>query len=269
MLIPATPSPLFIRWFQGYTRRYLQRSFHAVHLLGEWCSDPQDNLPILLCTNHSSWWDVMLGFHLSTQAFTRPQYGMMDARQLMRYRLFTRLGMIGVDRESLSGIKESLQYVTQTVGNQRGALWLTPQGEMVSNAIRPVRFQPGLSHLVASLSPVYLATITLHYEFWDEPLPEAFVSFSALLRVDAGLPGFHKKSFLRHQEQCMERQLDALLAAARMRDRSQFTTLLAGKTGVSATYDAIRSLAARMRGESYTSEHAGVSSPRWKPKSKR
>jgi 1-acyl-sn-glycerol-3-phosphate acyltransferase len=264
-MIPANRSILIERWFCAYSRNYIRRHFHAVYRVGEYLPPKVGvQAPLLVCLNHSGWWDVLFGLLLAHDVVGWEYYGVMDERQLRRYRFFTRMGMIGVDRTRLSGAKEFLDYSVDLLKGQRRALWLTPQGEMTSNFNRPLRFQPGLGHLAERLGVFYATTVCLHYEFWNEPRPEAFVSFTPVERFDSAHPDFDRKMFVRNMEQRMESQLDTLLEKARSREASRFEPMLLGKTGVSPAYDLLRSLGARLRGERFTPEHSSVLTPQWK-----
>lgn len=267
MLIPAAKSPLLERYFLLYTRRYLQRSFHAVHLLGDAPHfDDDGHTPLLVYLNHSSWWDVLVGLLVETELFGWEYYTVMDARQLQRYKFFSRMGVVGVDRASLSGAKEFLSYAENLLKGKRRALWVTPQGAMLSNHARPITFQPGLSYLAAGLQNFYLARVTLHYEFWDERLPEAFVSVAPIEHIQLAGQPFDRKAFLHAQERALETQLDTLLAAVQTRDCAAFRPLLRGQVGISPIYDALRALGARLRGERFTPEHSEIQTPSWKKK---
>lgn len=263
-MIPAGHSALLETWFRLYTRNYLRRSFHTVHLLGDPPQQTAESSPLLLCVSHSSWWDLLIGFYLGTEVFGGENYGVMDERQLRRYRFFSKLGVIGVDRASLSGAKEFLRYCRSLLAGSERALWLTPQGEMLSPYARPVHFQPGIGHLAEALGTFRLMTVALHYEFWNERQPEAFVSLSPVARFDTKAGGFDRKAFVHAQERQMEVRLDSLLALTRTRDASLFTPLLRGKSGISPTYDALRSLAARLRGERFSPEHSRLLTPQWR-----
>lgn len=264
VIIPASKTPWLQALFSQYTRRYLQRNFHAVYRMGELSgSDLSEDIPLVVALNHSSWWDVLFGLLAAEDFFTREWYGVMDARQLERYRFFAKLGMIGVDRSGLEGAKEFLAYSEKLLKNQPRSLWLTPQGEMLSNLRRPIKFQPGIGHLAEKLGDFYFTTIVFHYEFWNEKRPEAFLSLSAVERVHVGAD-FNRREFVRTQERRMERQLDALLQAAQSRDASRFIPLLRGATGISATYDFIRAVGAKLRGQTFRSEHSEINTPQWK-----
>ena len=263
-MIPAGPPAFFTPSVYVYVQRYLRRSFHAVHLLGEPPSLADDgNTPLLVCMNHSSWWDVLMAFHLEKQFFGWERYGVMDERQLQRYRFFTKLGMIGVDRTSLQGAREFLEYAEALLRDRRRALWMTPQGAMLSNDVRPIVFQPGLAHLAQRLGTFHIARVALHYEFWDDKQPEAFVAISPVETVTVGAD-FSRRGFLHGQERKLEVELDTLLAAVRRRDPGAFVPVLHGASGISPTYDLLRRLTARLRGQSFQSDHSALATPQWK-----
>jgi 1-acyl-sn-glycerol-3-phosphate acyltransferase len=265
MLMPATKTPWLEQWFLRYTHTYLKRSFHAIHLYGERPRIESDGrTPLLVCLNHSSWWDVLVGLFMATELFGWEYYTVMDARQLQRYRFFCRLGVIGVDRSSLAGVKEFLPYAETLLKGRQRALFLTPQGVMTSNYTRPIRFQPGVGRLAPLLGDFHLARVAMHYEFWDERLPEAFISVSPVERRTVCGADFDRRRFVHEQELALEAQLDALLAAVRTRDPAAFHPLLTGKGGISPTYDAIRRIGAALKGERFTPEHGEVLTPQWK-----
>lgn len=267
MLITAGKWPFLDHSFMLYTRRYLQRSFHAIHLLGDAPQIADDgHTPLLVCLNHSSWWDVMMGYFVERELFNWEYYAVMDARQLQRYKFFAHLGVIGVDRTSLAGAKEFVRYGTDLLQGKRRSLWVTPQGRMVSNQTRPMTFQPGLSHLAAGLSSFYLARVAFHYEFWNERLPEAFVSVSPIEHFQRTDVKFDRKGFLQTQELALQTQVETLLAAVQVRDATAFHPLLQGRVGISPTYDALRAFGARLRGQSFSPEHGDLVTPQWKQK---
>ena len=262
-MIPAKKNRLVQEWFRGYARSYLRRSFHRILVTGE-MPGPLDG-PTLVCVNHSSWWDLLLAFWLSRDVLDWDGYGPMDERQLRRYPILTRIGVFGVDRESLQGGREFLEYARRVMAGRKLALWITAQGAMVSNDRRPVRFYSGVAHLAQALGDCRVMTLALDYEFWDEKRPEAFVSFGPVRRIEAG-PHFSRRALLQELETGLEGQMDALAALRRQRDPSLFRVVLDGRGGISPVYDAIRRLGALARGKRFSSEHGAVSTPpRWGP----
>jgi 1-acyl-sn-glycerol-3-phosphate acyltransferase len=242
-------------WFRSYARRYLRRAFHRVLIAGE---PPRlVDGPLLVCVNHSSWWDLLLGFWLSSQVLGWDSYAPMDQRQLERYPVLRRLGVFGIDRESLRGGREFLQYARRLMQGAPRALWITAQGAMASNDVRPLRLYSGIARLAESLPGCRVATVVLDYEFWDERLPEAFVSFGRVLSVGPRGAG----ALLRELEETMEREMDGLDAVRRRRDSSLFREVLRGAGGISPAYDALRRLRAWSDGKAFEPAHGVLETP--------
>jgi 1-acyl-sn-glycerol-3-phosphate acyltransferase len=263
-MIPATKNRYVTAWFRGYVRRYLRQSFHRVLVAGELPSTPEG--PVLVCMNHSSWWDMLVAFWASHDLLGWDGYGPMDERQLRRYGILRRIGVFGVDRESLSGGREFLAYTRElAVGRQR-ALWITAQGAMVSSEERPIRLYSGIAHLARTLGRCSIVTTALQYEFWEEKRPEVLLTLGQPRPVDATLPGFSHKALLRELEVELEERMDALTALRRQRDPSQFRVALSGQGGISPTYDRLRQMVGRARGVPIAAEHGALATPpRWGP----
>ena len=262
-MIAAGQSPIRERAFGAYLDWYLPRCFHTIYQvgsLGEFKDDGET--PLLVALNHTSWWDVLLALYTERTCFGWERYGVMDERQLLRYRFFAKLGMIGVDRTSLGGAREFLNYAQKLLRGQRRSLWMTPQGAMLSTRTRPIRFQPGLAHIAGTLDRFCFTTVVVHYEFWEERLPEAFVSLSPIVtyrQEDVA----DRKRWQRAQEARMEAQLNSLMESVQTRDPSQFTMMLRGSAGVNPVYDALRRIRAAITGRKFHAEHGGIITPPW------
>ncbi|WP_081648249.1 lysophospholipid acyltransferase family protein [Chthonomonas calidirosea] len=248
-----------------YVPRYLKRHFHTLYLYGDAPRIPlDDSIPLIVCLNHSSWWDLFVPAFVEHRLFHHDVYTVMDAQQLQRYALFSKMGVLGVDRTSLQGIKAFLDTVEHLLKDQPRSLWLTPQGEMVSNYQRPIQFQPGLAHIAMRLQRFHLLLVAVHYELWTERLPEAFVHFSEPAFVDASEPAWNPRMFLRQQEVRLQGLLDSLLIAVQRRDTTCFQPLLRGASGTAPLYDALRALRARWQHRPFFQEHGAVATPSWR-----
>lgn len=252
----------FLRY---YIRPYLQRHFHAIWLYGEPPTIGRlSTMPLVVCLNHSSWWDLFVPAYVEHLLLHHDVYTVMDAEQLRRYAIFSKMGVLGVDRSSLAGIKAFLNSTETLLKGRPRSLWLTPQGEMVSNYRRPLRFQPGLAHLARRLERFHLLFCAVHYEFWTERLSEAFIAFSELKTVDTSCQNWRGREFLQAQERRLEELLDTLLEAVAQRDVSVFHPLLKGASGNAAVYDLPRAVWARLCGRRYVGEHGAVPTPKWR-----
>lgn len=257
-MLPARKNRFIQWWFRGYVRHYLKRSFHRVFLHGELPTSPAG--PLLVCVNHSSWWDTLLAFWLSSDLLGWDAYGPMDERQLRRYPILRGIGVFGVDRESLGGAREFLSYGKTLLEGQPRAIWMTAQGAMVSNEIRPVRLYSGISRLAQAVRSCSVTTVALDFEFWDEKRPEVFISFAPVraVEVENAAQGRALLQALTYQ---LEQQMDELAALRRRRDPACFRVALSTSGGVSPMYDTLRRYRAQLRGEHWEAEHGAVSTP--------
>jgi 1-acyl-sn-glycerol-3-phosphate acyltransferase len=267
-VIAARPSPVVQAFFDRYVARYLARRFARVWLWGAVgpLDVPRDR-PVIFAMSHASWWDVLVGYWLARQVLHVESYAAMDEAQLARYRVLTRLGVFSVDRHSVSGIRAFLRYAkmllaprTTATASPR-ALWLTPQGELVSPWRRPIRFHAGIGAVVRHVRRVAVVPVAIAYEFLDEPRPEIFVKLGPPRVFDGA--GDDSRSIARELAQDLERELDALGAAVLGRDMRPFRVRMEGRTGISAIYDPVRRVRALLTGRRDPARHGDlVSDPR-------
>ncbi len=252
------------RYFLQYTRYMLGRSFHAVSIRNERPSPiTTARLPLLIAINHSSWWDLLVAGWLDSYLFGRESYGVMDATQLERYALFKRMGVIGVDRSSISGAQRFLTTCRELLVDSDRTLWITPQGEICSSYRRPIRFQPGLAHIATAIQSFQYCHAAFHYEFGDERLPEVFVQFSQPCAVEIQSLRTAKQ-WLRSMEKALEDDLNELQSAVQFQRSEEFTTLISGGGGTVALYDLYRKAQARIAGRPFYSLHGDIKTPPWR-----
>lgn len=230
-------STLTMRFFDRYVPHYLGRRFHRVHFR-QAIELPRER-PLLFAMSHASWWDVLVGYHLARHVVRVDSAAPMDAAQLARYPILGRLGLYGVERGTLAGRRA---FLRDTVARLRPghAVWITPQGEIVTPRRRPVRFQHGVGHVVCRVPGVAVVPVAVIYEFLDEPRPEIFIALGAPRVFDEG--PYEPRAVTRRLERELEQELDALDASVQRRELAPFTPLLDGDTSISLVYDRVRAL---------------------------
>ena len=84
--------------------RYAARRFHGVRLArGTLPVLPADR-PVIVYSNHPSWWDPAMFIMLATLRFPeRNGYGPMEASALEQYRFMRRIGIFGIETDSPRG----------------------------------------------------------------------------------------------------------------------------------------------------------------------
>ena len=90
-MIPARKSPLFDAWFARHARGRFARSFEAVRVRGlEGLRATTREAPVLVVSNHTSWWDPLVTL-LVSHAVGTDGYALMDATNLRRLPFFARV----------------------------------------------------------------------------------------------------------------------------------------------------------------------------------
>lgn len=252
-----------LRGFRRYATRYVRKHFHAVRLSKTSFPIPSGDEPILVVLNHPSWWDPLIGLLLSelldlaSRERKRPElenFAAIDSAAIQRYAFFKRLGFIGVDTQSVRGAAAFLR-IGQTVLSQPGRVfWVTAQGRFTDVRERPLNLRSGVGHLAARLDRGLIVPLALEYAFWNERSPEALARFGEPLAI-ADHPDLGGKQWMKLIEDALTQTLDGLNAEAISRDPGQFTTLLAGRSGVGGIYDHWRRLLAWLRGRHFQAAH--------------
>jgi 1-acyl-sn-glycerol-3-phosphate acyltransferase len=250
-------SPLLLRWFTWYSRRYIRRHFHSLRVSRNGLPPETAGRPLVIYTNHASWWDPLVGLVLKNEFFSeRSLFAPIDAAMLARYRMFAKLGFFGVEQHSRRGAVQFLRTSEAVLQSPHHVLAVTPQSRFADVRERPVKFQNGLGHLATRVEHAVFLPMATEFVFWDERLPEILVRFGEPVEVRRE----HATAFTHDYwtdlfEQKMEATQDALSIEAQRRDTAEFQTLLRGGAGQGGIYDLWRALRARLRGKSFTREH--------------
>lgn len=249
-------SPVLLRLFRWYARRYIARHFHAVRLAGE-IQVPQDVSLVVYC-NHASWWDPMMLCLLGDRiAPGRRHHAPVDARAIERYRMFKRMGFFGVEQGHRRGAIQFLRISDAILNQPRTALWLTPQGRFADVRERPVQFQRGLGTLAARSRRTIFLPVAMEYTFWEERLPEALILVGPSMWIENGAE-LDRGEWARLFEQALQGTQERLADMSIRRQAQGFETVLSGAGGVNRLYDTWRAVTTRLRGEAFQKEHGNL-----------
>ncbi len=251
----AVRSPLAIALFHRYLLWYLPRHFHAVRLAREgWPALPAGR-PVVVFTNHPSWWDpAMFVLVHCTLLRGRAGFGPIEAAALARYGLLRRMGMFGIEADSRAGAATFLRLGARVLADPSGVLWVTAQGRFADARQRPVVLRPGLAHLARLAPDALLLPLAAEYPFWNESRPEALLRFGAPVEADA-LRGRSARDGTRILEAALSATMDALAQDAVARDPAPFLTLLEGGAGVGGVYDLWRRARGAVSGRGFDPAH--------------
>lgn len=252
-----TVSPLLLRWFVWYSRRYIRRHFHSLRVSRSGLPPQTRGLPLVIYSNHSSWWDALVCLVLKDEFFrSRTAFAPIDSAMLERYKMFRSLGFFGVEQNTRRGAVQFLRTSESILESRQSLLAITPQGRFTDARERPVRFQAGLGHLPARVQHALFVPFAAEFVFWEERLPEILVRFGEPVEVrreDAKC--FDHAHWTNLFEQKLSATQDSLSAESQRRDPEDFQVILRGGAGQGGVYDWWRALSAKIRGEKFNREH--------------
>lgn len=127
-----------------YAGPMLDRSFREVRFIGTH-SDQQK--PILMLSNHFSWWDGFIQYRLNRVHFGRRLHVMMLEEQLRKNPILNHCGCFSVRKNSRS-IIETLEYCQQILKSPENMVLVFPQGEIQSLYVEHIAFQSGIGYLL-------------------------------------------------------------------------------------------------------------------------
>ena len=252
---PAVSRPL-LGWFRWYSRRHLRQHFNSLRVMGSAPAAPALERPLVIYSNHASWWDPLVAVVLNQELFPgKTVFAPMDANALERYGIFRRLGMFGVEQGTRRGAAQCLRQVRGILHAPNTALWLTPQGRFADARERPVRFKAGVGHLPGMVDEVYFLPVAIEYAFWEERLPEILVRIGEPYRATRADRSVKAEWWTEFFADRLRETQDELAKQAQRRDPTQFRCLLRGQSGVGGIYDRWRQFKAGLRGKRFQLEH--------------
>lgn len=270
----AKPADWFQKGFHRFLKTYLRRNFHAIAFARETelssqfeslvssqpehaQSSPQDDggLPLIVYSNHPSWWDPLLAHFINKELFAPRQfYAPIDAEALQQYKVFEKLGFFGVQPDSNRGAAQFLKTTSALFRREQSALWVTPEGRFADVRDHEAELMPGLSHVCSKLDRGWVVPLAMEYAFWDERLPLVLFRFGDVISIPTA-GDWDKQHWADELTQRLRFSQARLAKLCLDRSSEPFENLLQGKRGASGIYDTARRLKSWMTGQSFQASH--------------
>jgi 1-acyl-sn-glycerol-3-phosphate acyltransferase len=238
--------------FSLYLRWYLHRNFNAVRVSRSGFPPDPIGRPLIICSNHPSWWDPAM-FIVLSRALLRGRigFGPMDAAALARYRFMRRVGVFGIE-PGRRGAARFLRDGVRILSHPQAALWITAEGAFTDPRTRPLRLRPGIAHLARRVPHAVIVPLALEYPFWNERFPEALVRFGPPVVLN---PADGIEEVTEALQAALAETMDALAAESIARDPGGFQLVLSGRAGVGGVYDLWRRGVALSQGQRFDPHH--------------
>ncbi|MEZ4472844.1 MAG: 1-acyl-sn-glycerol-3-phosphate acyltransferase [bacterium] len=215
-MIPARKTPRFSAWFTGQAVKRLQRTFAAVRVRGvESLAAALGPGPVILVSNHTSWWDPLVCLLVANRLVQSDAYAMMDAANLRRLPFFARVGAFGVDRSEAGLAGESLDYAAALLDRPGRLLWIFAQGDERPINQRPLGFRRGAAVVWERVPEARVVPLAIRYVFAEREQPYLYLAFGPALPSGEGIEARRVA-----MERAVEAQLDTIERALAAPDAS-------------------------------------------------
>lgn len=180
-MTPARKRAWFRRWFAGHVAGRMRRAFETVRVAGlQHLRDALASGPVVVVSNHVSWWDPMVALVLTERVVPCDSYAMMDERNLRRLPFLGLIGGFGVDLTSASDGAAVIRYAARLLDGPGRAVWVFPQGRERPHTERPLGFRAGSAE-VARVAKAATVPLALRYEFMHTERPHLLVDVGEAL----------------------------------------------------------------------------------------
>ncbi|MDN5283756.1 MAG: hypothetical protein JWR38_30 [Mucilaginibacter sp.] len=155
-----------IHWFfHHYILWIVRRNFHKVKF--EPAAIAKDKA-VLLLTNHFSWWDGFLMYHLNHRLLGKKFHVMILEDTARQVSFFKYMGAFSVNKNS-KDMMASLDYAAGLLNDPQNMVLIFPQGKLYSNFTDQVVFQKGLMKIISgaqnNFQLLFAATFIEHLQY--------------------------------------------------------------------------------------------------------
>lgn len=208
-MIPSRRSRAFSAWFSSHARGRIQGAFGRVFVRGlARARELAGEAPLLVVSNHTSWWDPLVILHASEHLLGTEGHAMMDAKNLRRLPFFSLVGAFGVDLDRPSDGAASIRHAAKLLDRPGRLVWIFPQGDERPITERPLGFRGGAAHVARVAREAVTIPAAIRYEHAAEELPRLYLSFGERLPYEREVNASREA-----MESAVERELAAIDAA--------------------------------------------------------
>jgi hypothetical protein len=242
-------APLLCSLFAKIMTREIARQFRALRLAKPGVPDLPAERPVMICSNHPSWWDPALFIAVHARLFPdRAGFGPMDAAAFERFGFMRRIGVFGVRQDARSGAVDFLRPAMTIISMPRTVLWVTAQGRFADPRIRPLALRRGAASLMRRSPGLVVIPLALEYPFWTEKRPEALMMFGRPIETCAPDPE-------RALEEALTSTMDDLARLSIAGEASAFLRIIEGRRGMGGLYAGWKRTGAALKGQRYVADH--------------
>lgn len=172
MILKAKHNIVIYSFFKAYALWKIKRNFHAIQVIGKF---KEKKLPVLLVSNHISWWDGFWAMYLNQKLLHRKFHFMMLEEQLLKYWFFNFTGGFSVNKKSKS-IIETINYTSEILSNKNNMVLIFPQGEIQTIYKQTFIFEKGIEHIIQNTeNRVQMLFLVCLVDYFSNPKPSIYL----------------------------------------------------------------------------------------------
>lgn len=179
-MIPSRKHRAFTGWFAGHAQGRIRSTFAATRIHGlDRTRELSRTAPLLVVSNHTSWWDPLVILHVSQHLLGTDGYALMDAKNLRKLPFFSLVGGFGVDLDRPEDGAAVMKYAARLLDRPGKLCWVFPQGRERPSTERPLGFRPGAAEIARVSKRALVVPAGLRYELGSDERPFLYLSLGA------------------------------------------------------------------------------------------
>ena len=202
MILKAKHNFIIYPFFKRYSVWLIKRNFSSIRVIGDF---HEQNLPVLLISNHISWWDGFWAMYLTVTILKRKFHFMMLEEQLRRRILFNYTGGFSINKNKKS-MFETINYTSDLLNNSKNMVLLFPQGEIQTMHKQNFQFQNGIERILKDKADkvqiVFMANLV---EYFSSSKPGIYIYIEEY-KDPVNKPGNLQNCYSEFYKQCVENQ---------------------------------------------------------------
>lgn len=171
MIIEPKHNFFIDRFFKNYSLRRINKVFEKVEVNG---SFKNQNKPLFVISNHTSWWDGFWIMYLNLKYFHRKFHFMMLEEQLKKYWFFNYCGGYSVNKKSKT-IIETLKYTLKLLKDKNNMVLIFPQGGIQSSYQKDITFEKGIEWIVKRAPNIQIIQVANLVDYFSKQKPSLYI----------------------------------------------------------------------------------------------
>jgi 1-acyl-sn-glycerol-3-phosphate acyltransferase len=174
MAVSTKHNYFLYNFFKLYTLLKIKLNFSKVVISGTF---NDKNLPVILISNHISWWDGFWAMYLNMKIFHRLFFFMMLEEQLDKNSFFKLTGGYPV-RKGTKNIIDSLNYTRELLSVKGNLVMIFPQGELSSMYREKFVFERGIERILAGITDeIHIVFMAALPDYFSKARPSLYLYY--------------------------------------------------------------------------------------------